>query len=44
MLPNDLKHFKADDLGAFQVLSGDQCVLGLTLILIFCAILPEILR
>ena len=44
MLPTDLKHYKASDLGAFQILTGDQCVLGLTLIIILCVIVPEILK
>lgn len=25
-LPDDLKDYRADDLGAFQVLTGDECV------------------
>ena len=45
-LPDDLKNYEANDspLGAFQLLTGDACVILLCILILVAGICPEILR
>ncbi len=43
-LPHDLKHYSADDLGAFQFFDGDECVGILCAIIFACCVFPELCR
>ena len=42
-LPDDLKNYEAP-LGAFQLLTGDACVILLCILILVVGICPEILR
>ena len=37
-LPHDLKAYRADDLGAFQILTPDQCVFGICILAAYAMI------